>query len=130
MLAMFRGECMDSLYQRIGGEAAIMAAVDLFYKKILADDLTRPFFDGLDMDAMIRKQIAFMAWAFGGPEEFKGRDLRVAHEKLVERGMGEQHFAAVVRHLRSTLEELQIAPPLINEVITVVGGVKGQVLNR
>ena len=74
----------QSLYERIGGEAAVMAAVDLFYKKVLEDELTRPFFAGLDMAAQSRKQVAFMMWAFGGPEPYKGRPLREAHKKLVE----------------------------------------------
>ena len=43
-----------SLYERIGGEPAIMAAVDLFYAKVMNDTLTRPFFDGLDMNAQVQ----------------------------------------------------------------------------
>lgn len=121
---------MESLYERIGGEAAIMAAVEVFYRKVLADELTKPFFDGLDMDAMIKKQIAFMAWAFGGPDEFKGRDLRSAHAGLVARGLDDKHFTAVAEHLESTLTELGIAPALIAEALTIVGSVKDQVLNR
>src|SRR5688572_30371485 len=72
-----------SLYERIGGEAAVMAAVDIFYAKVLAHDLLRPFFAGLDMQAQIRKQVAFMSWAFGGPVEYRGRDLTAAHANLV-----------------------------------------------
>ena len=121
---------MTTLYERLGGEAAIMAAVDLFYKKVLADEVTSPFFADLDIDAQIKKQIAFMAWAFGGPQEFKGRDLRTAHAGLIERGLGEEHFAAVVRHLKATLEELGVAPPLVAEALSIVGSVKGQVLNQ
>src|SRR5687767_12327147 len=108
---------MESLYERLGGETAIMAAVDLFYKKVLADELTRPFFEGLDMNAQIAKQIAFMAHAFGGPEYLKGRDLRTAHASLVARGLGDQHFDAVAGHLRSTLNELGVAQPLIEEAL-------------
>jgi len=130
MIPFGQGDCMESLYERIGGEAAIMAAVDIFYKKVLADELTRPFFTGLDMDAQIKKQIAFMAWAFGGPAEFKGRDLRTAHAPLVERGLDDKHFAAVVRHLKATLEELGVAPALISEALEIVGNVKAQVLAR
>ena len=107
-----------------------MAAVDLFYKKVLADELTRPFFEGLDMTAMIKKQIAFMAWAFGGPGELKGRDLRTAHAGLVARGLGEEHFAAVAGHLQTTLQELGVAQPLIAEALEIVGGAKQEVLNR
>lgn len=121
---------MTSLYERIGGEAAIMAAVGIFYQKVLDDDLTRPFFADLDMDKQTQKQIAFMTWALGGPTEYKGRDLREAHAPLVERGLAEPHFAAVVRHLKSTLEEIGIAPADVNEALAIVSGTKGQVLGR
>ena len=89
-----------SLYDRLGGQPAIMAAVDLFYGKVLADATTRPFFEGLDMEAQIKKQIAFMTRAFGGPVEDAGRDLRAAHAKLVrEKGLNDSHFDAVAAHL-------------------------------
>src|SRR6188472_1659759 len=92
-----RGACMSdthTLYDRIGGEAAVLAAVDLFYEKVTADEVTRSYFEGLDMEAQVRKQVAFMTWAFGGPSEYKGRDLRAAHKVLVLRGLGDEHFDA------------------------------------
>lgn len=119
-----------SLYERIGGEAAVMAAVDLFYKKVLADPLTRPFFDGLDMAAQINKQIAFMMWAFGGPHEYKGRDLRVAHAPLVARGLSDPHFDAVAKHLHDSLVELKVPKPLIDEALGIVAGTRDVVLGR
>jgi hemoglobin len=118
------------LFERIGGEAAVMAAVDLFYKKVMADELTRSYFSGLDMALQSRKQVAFMAWAFGGPEEYKGRDLREAHSPLVKRGLSDIHFDAVARHLRGTLEELGVAPPLIEEALTIVASTRNEVLGR
>jgi hemoglobin len=119
-----------SLYERIGGEAAIMAAVDRFYAKVLADDLTQPFFEGLDMEAQSRKQLAFMAWAFGGPAEYRGRDLRTAHAGLVARGLGDAHFDAVAGHLKATLEELHVAPDLVEQVLEIVANVRDEVLGR
>jgi hemoglobin len=120
----------ESLYDRIGGEAAIMAAVPLFYAKVLADDLTRPFFEGLDVEAQTQKQIAFMSWAFGGPAEYKGRDLKTAHAGLVQRGLGDTHFDAVARHLASTLSDLGVAPDLIGEALAIVGGQRTAVLGK
>jgi hemoglobin len=126
-----RGLSENSLYERIGGEAAVMAAVEIFYKKVLADDLTRRFFEALDMPAQIRKQVAFMSWAFGGPTEYKGRPLREAHAKLVgDKGLSDLHFAAVARHLEDTLRELGVEQALIAEALGIVGSVKNEVLNR
>jgi hemoglobin len=121
----------QSLYERIGGEAAIMAAVDLFYKKVLADELTSPFFTALDMAAQTRKQVAFMTWALGGPTEYRGRPLREAHAKLVlDKGLGDTHFDRVAEHLSATLHELGVAPDLIAEAMATVGSVRGEVLGR
>jgi hemoglobin len=120
-----------SIYERLGGEAAIMAAVDLFYKKVIADELTGPFFTALDMQAQTKKQIAFMTWAFGGPVEYRGRPLREAHAKLVqEKGLTEAHFDRVAALLGETLNELGIAPNLVQEVLQTVGTVRGEVLSK
>lgn len=119
-----------SLFERIGGETAVMAAVDRFYEKVLDDELTRPFFEDLDMGAQSRKQVAFMTWAFGGPQEYRGRDLRAAHAKLVQRGLTDAHFDAVARHLEDTLRELEVAPELIDKALGIVGSTRSEVLGR
>lgn len=121
----------SSLFERIGGQMAVMAAVDIFYEKVLADEVTRPFFDGLDMDAQTRKQVSFMTWAFGGPKEYRGRDLKTAHTRLVEeKGLSDVHFDAVASHLGATLRELGVAEPLVQEALSVVESTRAQVLNR
>lgn len=119
-----------SLYERIGGEMAVMAAVDLFYQKVMDDELTRPFFKDLDMKAQSTKQVSFMTWAFGGPSQYKGRDLRAAHAGLVRRGLNDQHFDAIARHLEATLRELGVADELIQEAVGIVGAQRDVVLNR
>ncbi|MGZ3417166.1 MAG: group I truncated hemoglobin [Polyangiales bacterium] len=121
---------MATLYERLGGEAAVEAAVVRFYDKIMADPALAPFFEHLDMSAQIRKQIAFMTMAFGGPNKYSGRDLRTAHQKLVERGLGGAHFASVAHHLRTTLEELQVDRVAIDEVLGIVGTTRRDVLGE
>jgi hemoglobin len=121
---------MASLYERIGGEGAVMAAASLFYERVLADPLTAPFFEALDMEAQIKKQIAFLSWAFGGPGEYRGRDLRIAHAPLIERGLSDAHFDAVADHLRAALVELEVDDGTIAEVLGIVATTRVQVLNR
>ena len=45
-----------SLYQRIGGQPAIDAAVELFYKKVLSDKRVNHFFEDVSMKKQRKKQ--------------------------------------------------------------------------
>jgi hemoglobin len=123
------GELVTTLYDRVGGEAALFAAATLLYEKLLGDPRVSGFFAGLDMDALIRKQTAFLAWAFGAPERYTFRPLDEAHRKLVrERGLADEHFDIVAGHLADTLRELKVEPLVIDEVMVVVGSTRRAVL--
>lgn len=119
-----------SLFERLGGKVAVEAAVVRFYEKVMDDDEVAVFFDGLDMDAQIKKQIAFMTMAFDGPNEYTGKDLRTAHEKLVQKGLGDRHFDLIATHLKDTLEELEVAQGTVSEVLGIVESTRADVLGR
>jgi len=120
-----------SLFERIGGDAAVMAAATLFYQKVIANARVGPFFRGLDLNAQVRKQAAFMTWAFGGPNAYEYRPLREAHAELVTRlGLNDEHFDVIAALLRETLDELGIEEPLVNEVLAVVETTRDDVLGR
>ena len=38
----------ESLFERLGGQNAVNAAVDIFYRKMLTDDRVSYFFDDVD----------------------------------------------------------------------------------
>ncbi|MCH8237008.1 MAG: group 1 truncated hemoglobin [Proteobacteria bacterium] len=119
-----------SLYERLGGEAAVNAAVDIFYRKVLADPSISDFFDTTDMEEQRNKQKAFLSMVFGGPDEYSGKDMREAHAPLVEKGLNDSHFDAVAGHLDATLRELGVADDLIGEVMTIAGSTRDDVLGR
>jgi hemoglobin len=116
-----------SLFERIGGEAAVDAAVDRFYRKVLMDDRISEFFETVDMDRQRAKQKAFLTYAFGGPNQYSGRDMRAAHAKMK---LNEAHFEAVLEHLTATLRELNVAEELVADVARIASSVKADVLNR
>lgn len=120
----------DSVYDQIGGAAAVDAAVDIFYRKVLMDDSISGFFDDVDMSAQRDKQKGFLTMAFGGPNEYTGKDLRTAHAPLVEKGLNESHFMAVAGHLQSTLEELDVPENLVEQVMGIAASTIDDVLNR
>lgn len=117
----------SSIYERIGGEPAVDAAVDVFYRKVLADPRISQFFDTVDMDRQRAKQKAFLTFALGGPSHYTGKDMRAAHAKMA---LTDAHFNAVMEHLGATLTELGVPGGLIAEAAAVAESVRGDVLNR
>jgi hemoglobin len=119
-----------SLYERIGGAAAVDAAVDVFYHKVLSDYRINRFFDNIDMKKQAIKQKAFFTVAFGGPNNYTGSDMRHAHAKLVKIGLSNDHFNVVMAHLEATLRELNVTQELIEEVTSLAESTRKDVLGK
>ena len=119
-----------SLYERLGGEPAFAAAVDSFYRRMLTDERVAVFFDGVDMDAQIAKQKAFLTYVTGGPAAYTGKDMRAAHERLWSRGLSDVHVDVVIEHLGATLGELGASRGDIAGVAALAESVRGEVLGR
>jgi hemoglobin len=120
----------QTLYEQLGGEAAVNAAVDIFYRKVLTDERVSSFFDGVDMDRQIAKQKAFLTMIFGGPAHYTGKDMRAGHAHLVARGLNDSHVDAVIELLGQTLKELGVADDLIAKVAGIAESARADVLNR
>jgi len=121
---------MSGLYDGIGGEAAVNAAVDIFYRHVLLDDRIAHFFEGVDMERQAQKQKAFLTMAFGGPHNYTGLDMRKGHAHLVKQGLNDSHFDAVVEHLSTTLTELNVDQAYIDQVIAIAESTREDVLGR
>ena len=119
-----------TLYERIGGEPAVSAAVEIFYRKVLNDYRINRFFVNVDMDKQINKQKAFFTMAFGGPNNYTGADMRKAHAHLVEIGLDDSHFDAVMEHLGATLVELEVPDNLIAEAAAIAESTRKDVLGK
>lgn len=117
---------MASVFEQIGGAPAVDAAVDIFYRRVLSDPVISHFFDTVDMDRQIVKQKAFLTMAFGGPNQYSGKDMRNAHKHM---NLTEEHFQAVAGHLQGTLQELNVPQHLIDEVMKIAASTHDDVLN-
>jgi hemoglobin len=120
----------DSLYDKIGGEAAVNAAVDIFYRKVLSDDRISRFFEGVDMDRQAAKQKAFLTMAFGGPNNYTGEDMRRGHAHLVKQGLNDSHFDAVMENIAATLTELNVPGELIAQAAAIAESTRSDVLGK
>lgn len=124
-------ETNSTLYEQLGGEAAVNAAVDIFYRKVLSDHRINRFFDNTDIEKQAAKQKAFLTMAFGGPNNYNGADMRQAHAHLVKNlGLDDSHFDAVMEHLTGTLAELNVPQNLIDQVAAIAESTRNDVLGR
>lgn len=110
-----------SLYYVIGGRPALVAAVDMFFARLLDDPVLGPFFpQGVDLTHR-RFVVTFLGQALGGPERYHGPDLVQAHGHL---GITDALFDRTAGHLDAALDELGLPRGLVDRVIGVVAGLR------
>lgn len=98
-----------TMFQKLGGTAAIEGVVDEFYTRVFADNDVKGFFEGINKQKLKAHQVEFMTYAFGGPEEYHGKDMWKAHEKLVrDQGLNDNHFNIIVKHLVGALQKFNV----------------------
>ena len=121
---------IDTLYELIGGRPAIQAAIESFYRKVLADPSLRHFFDKTDMPNQIALQSMFISMLLGGRVVYTGKDVRTAHAGAREKGLNDSHFDSFLKHFRAALEEAKVPPDKLEKVMTLLEGTRQQVLGR
>jgi hemoglobin len=108
-----------SIYERLGQEKGIRAAVDDFYGRVVGDPELADYFDGVDLRKLRAHQTALLVQVTGGPAAYSGRDLAAAHDRL---GITPQDFDRVVGHLVATLTSFGVAAEdigAVGEALTV-----------
>lgn len=113
----------EALVKKAGSKGVVMAAVRVFYMRVMNDEMLRPFFEDIDLARLKNKLVSFLAYAFGGgvghqlnfQPRYKGRDLAFMHSHMVEKGLTMDHFDAVLKHFCQTLRQLNMPQSAIDE---------------
>ena len=115
-----------SIFDQIGGAAAVEAAVEQFYQRVLVDPLLKPFFKDTNLNWLKKSQVRFFTTALGGPQIYKGADMKSAHAEMK---IEEKHFGRVAQHLSDTLKALKVPPPLIQQIMQTAGSLAPDIIN-
>jgi len=122
---------MRDVFKRIGGRAAVDAAVDRFYEYMLSDERVKHFFDDVNMEKQRQHQKDFITYALGGSPGYSGNDLRTAHQPLVDKlGLSDEHFDATVENLVKALRDLNVAEDVIADAGAILESTRDDVLCR
>jgi hemoglobin len=114
-----------SVYEAIGGRAALTAAVDDFYGRLLADRVLGPLFP---RGASVKHRayvITVLGEALGGAERYRGPDLAAAHRGL---GISDAHFDRAAVHLYATLDALSVPRHLADHIVGIVATLRPAVV--
>jgi len=103
-----------TLYDKLGGDDAIAAAVEGFYARMLADPRMSHWIESVDLAKLKAHQRAFLAVGLGGPELYGGRSMRNAHSGL---GITDEIYTSAIQHLAGSLSELGIEASVLAQVV-------------
>lgn len=103
-----------TLYQRIGGAAAVPALVERFYAAVLSDPILKPYFANAAMDRLKYMQVEVLTAALGGPVRYGGYPITLVHRHLGITLVAFQRFAQI---LFDVLQQYQLSEQDCYDVI-------------
>ena len=116
-----------SLYERLGGEAAIKAVVDEFVAMVGADSRINRYFANANLDRLKGHLVNQIGQASGGPQQYTGRDMKTAHAGM---GIDEPAFNALVEDLVKALDKFAVPEQEKNELLGLLGPMKGDIVEK
>ncbi len=119
-----------SLYERLGGNAAISAVIDQFVANVAGDARINAFFaDAAASPARLTKLrnnlINQVAAATGGSEKYTGLDMKTSHKGM---GIEDSHFTALVEDLALALDKFKVPTAEKTELLTALAGLKADIV--
>ena len=116
-----------SIYEAIGGEPALVAVVDDFYVRVLADPQLAGFFAGANMPKLKGRQVEFFAAALGGPHAYQGVGMREVH---AGRGISQADFDRVAFHLAAALAAAGVPAETIGAIASAIVPLADDIVSR
>ena len=113
------------LYDRLGGQPAIVAVVDDFVANVAGDQRINHFFAHTEPVRFKKLLVEQICAGTGGPCTYTGRTMRAAHHDL---GVTDADFAALVEDLQKTLNKFNVPQAEQQELLAVLGPMKGQIV--
>ena len=114
-----------SLFERLGGEQKLRKIVNDILDRNLSNPKIGHHFRNVDMNKLKQLVFEFFSMGIGGPHTYTGRDMRSAHAKL---GLNEKDFNIGNDDVSKALRENGVAKEEIDEVISILNSMKGDVV--
>lgn len=121
----------QSAFVMIGGAKAVVAVVEVFYDRLMADPQTAPFFERLvrsdGMSALKRHQVLVLVEALDGPRRNTGRDLYTAHRGL---GITNDVYRRVCLHLLTVMHDFDVPMDILMGIDVLLRELQNLIVTR
>jgi hemoglobin len=128
LMLMSAGARADkTLYESMGGESALRAALDHFADIVVADDRINFTFAEANMAKF--KQLLFeqLCNLSGGPCKYTGRDMRASHAKLK---INNAEFNALAEDLYISLGQAGVPYRLQNKLMALLAPMQHEIVSK
>ena len=125
-----------SLYERLGGEAAIKAVVDDFVGRAAANEKVnftrkgtpaewKPTPEGIDH--LKKMLVELVGMVTGGPEKYTGRDMKATHKGMM---ISQAEFDALAGDLKATLDKFKVPAKEQDELLKIVASTAPDIVEK
>jgi hemoglobin len=122
------GDAAKTLYDRLGGHAAITAVVNNLLPRLQEDMSLGRFWAHRGTDGVAREKqllIDYLCSCSGGPTYYTGRLMRLSHAGM---RISEPDWQAFLAHLNATLDGFQVPKQDRGEVLAFIDSIKAEVV--
>jgi len=116
-----------SLYERVGGRAAITAVVDDAIENLAVDNRINARFGNASIPHLQKNLVDLLCLRAGGPCTYTGANMSAAHEGMKIR---DDEFDALVEDIAKSLDKFKVPPRERAEVLAILRQMKGSVIDH
>jgi hemoglobin len=113
------------LYERLGGQRAIVAVVDDFIGRVAADPRINLRFINTDIPRLKSLLVEFVCMASSGPCHYTGQDMETSHAGME---LVEDEFNALVEDLSATLDKFKVPAKEKGELLGALGPLEPRIV--
>jgi hemoglobin len=114
-----------SLYDRLGGQAAITLVVEEFVTRTTQDPRIKERFFNTDAVQLKKLLVEFVCMATGGPCKYTGRSMAESHAGM---DLVDDEFTALVEDLVAALDKYKVPAKEKGELLGALGPLKPQIV--
>ncbi|MEP7298894.1 MAG: group 1 truncated hemoglobin [Burkholderiales bacterium] len=116
----------DALYQQLGGQPGLVALMDDFMVRLLADPRMNPFFKDTDQKHIKEELVLQFCEVSGGPCKRRGPDMKKAHDGI---DVTKANFNALVEVLQQSMDARAIAFTTQNRLLARLAPMHREIIN-